>query len=464
MLKANNRYVIFISLVSALGGLLFGYDWVVIGGAKPFYESFFGIGDSAALQGWAMSSALVGCLAGALAAGVLSDRYGRKRIFIVAAVLFVVSAIGTGAVDSFSAFIFYRIMGGVGIGIVSNLSPMYIAEVAPAQIRGRLVSLNQLTIVIGVLLAQIFNFLVAEPVPSDSTVEMIGNSWNGQLGWRWMFWLETVPAAAFLFLLFLIPESPRWLAMRGNGTKAISILRKIGGHEYADKELKMIIAGDKKSSAMEGLKKLFSLSMRKVLIIGLVLAVFQQWCGINVIFNYAQEIFSAAGYDISQMLLNIVITGVTNLVFTLVAIFTVDRFGRRILLLIGSAGMSAAFLTLGICYYFHVTGLPMLILVIMALAFYAMSLAPIMWVVISEIFPNAVRGVAMGVVTFALWSACFVLTYTFPLLNSALGASGTFIIYGLICTGGYIFISKFVPETKNKSLEELEKELVRETK
>ncbi len=457
MQKVNLKYVVFISLVSALGGFLFGYDWVVIGGAKPFYEAYFGIGADAARQGWLMSSALVGCLAGALVAGYFSDRFGRRKIFLLSAVVFIVSTAGTGMSGTPSSFVLWRILGGVAIGIVSNLSPMYIAEVAPAAIRGRLVSFNQLTIVLGVLAAQIANWQIAEPVPAGSTQEIIAASWNGMHGWRWMFWANGIPAALFLGLLFAIPESPRWLAVRGYESRARKILEKIGGENYAA----VAVANDGGAKPSGGLQKLFSPSMRRVLTIGVVLAVFQQWCGINVIFNYAQEIFSAAGYDISQMLLNIVITGVTNLVFTCVAIFTVDRLGRRTLLLAGSAGLAVSFIALGICYLFGVTGTPMMVLVVAALACYAVSLAPVMWVVISEIFPNAVRGAAMGVATFALWAACFVLTYTFPLLNGALGAAGTFLIYGVICVAGWLFVQRFVPETKNRTLEEIEEQLVK---
>ena len=464
MKKFDYSYLILISLVSAMGGLLFGYDWVVIGGAKPFYEPFFGIVDSPALQGWAMSSALIGCLAGALLAGTFSDRYGRRKMLIIAAALFVVSAVGTGATSDFSMFIVYRILGGFAIGIASNLSPMYIAEISPAELRGRFVSMNQLTIVLGILAAQLTNWLLAEPVAPGMTAEAIRASWNGQMGWRWMFWAENVPAGLFFIFAFLIPESPRWLALRGRREQATRILAKIGGGEYAREEfgrMQEAIEQDGKGASRGGFRQLLHPSMRKVLVIGIVLAVFQQWCGINVIFNYAQEIFNAAGYGISDILMNIVVTGVTNVVFTFVAIFLVDRIGRRPLLLFGAGGLTLIYLLMGAAYYFSLTGIALLVIVVMAIACYAMSLAPIMWVVISEIFPTAVRGVAMSVATFALWTACFILTYTFPLLNSALGAAGTFWIYGMICLVGFLFIWKRVPETKNKSLEELEKELIK---
>ncbi|MFI3286019.1 MAG: sugar porter family MFS transporter [Rikenellaceae bacterium] len=454
-------YLFLISLVSAMGGLLFGYDWVVIGGAKPFYESFFDIVNSPSMQGWAMSSALLGCLVGAVISGVMSDKYGRKKMLIIAAFLFILSAVGTGAVSTFAPFILYRVLGGFAIGIASNLSPMYIAEIAPANMRGRFVSLNQMTIVIGILAAQIANWLIAEPVAENSTVEMISASWNGQWGWRWMFWLENAPALIFFICAFFIPESPRWLMTQGKTEEAKRIMRKIMSEEQVEIEFAETVQSIASDGSRGGLKQVFHPSMRMVLIIGIVLAVFQQWCGINVIFNYAQEIFTAAGYGVSDILMNIVVTGVTNVVFTVVAMFLVDKLGRRPLLLIGAGGLTLIYLLMGGAYYFNLSGVALLIIVVAAIACYAMSLAPIMWVVISEIFPTAVRGVAMSIATFALWLASFILTYTFPLLNNALGAAGTFWIYGLICLLGFLFVFRFVPETKNKSLEEIERELIK---
>lgn len=439
-----------------MGGLLFGYDWVVIGGAKIFYEPFFSLEGSAALRGWAMSSALLGCLVGVISSGKWSDKYGRKIMLIAAAVLFLISAIGTGAVDSFSWFIFYRIVGGLGIGIASNISPIYIAEVSPANVRGRFVSLNQLTIVLGILLAQLTNWLIGEHYTQGSDVLSPDSiDW----AWRWMFWAGAVPALLFLIFAFVIPESPRWLLAKGEKKSAFAIFTRIGGEKYA---LQMQQESDNVSFGKEkyNWRSLFKPGMRKVLMIGIVLAVFQQWCGINVIFNYAHEIFSAAGYAVSDVLMNIVVTGVTNVIFTFVAIYTVDRWGRRALMIIGSAGLAVIYLIMGTCYYAGISGWPMLLLVVMAIACYAMSLAPIVWVVLSEIFPMKIRGIAMALSTFFLWVACFILTYTFPVLNEWLGASGTFWIYGVICLAGFLFIRMQLPETKGKSLEEIEKEIV----
>lgn len=458
MKTTNSVYLLLISLVSAMGGLLFGYDWVVIGGAKIFYEPFFNIEGSAAMRGWAMSSALIGCLAGALMAGGWSDRYGRKKMLIVASTLFTVSAAGTGAVDSFSWFVIYRIVGGFGIGIASNISPIYIAEVSPASVRGKFVSLNQFTIVLGILSAQLVNWQIgnhytqgSETLPPESIA----------MAWRWMFWVELIPAGLFFLFSFLIPESPRWLATNGRKSSARCIFTRIGGEEYSNKAMTEIGMLDDGAEGQGDWRKLLQPGVRKVLVIGIVLAVFQQWCGINVIFNYAHEIFSAAGYAVSDVLMNIVVTGVTNVVFTLVAIYTVDKWGRRALMFVGSAGLAVIYLAMGACYYFGVSGLPMLLLVVLAIACYAMSLAPVVWVVLSEIFPTRIRGMAMALSTFFLWLACFLLTYTFPLLNEWLGASGTFWIYGGICLAGFLFIRSQLPETKGKSLEDIERELTK---
>ena len=455
-ISINKQFLFGITLISAMGGLLFGYDFVVIGGAKPFYERFFNITESAHLQGWAMSSALIGCLVGAGFSGYMSDKFGRKKPLILSAFLFTVSAIGTGAVSNFTPFVIYRLAGGLGIGLASALSPMYIAEVSPAAIRGRLVSVNQLTIVIGILAAQIVNYFIAQEVPQSATDQMILESWNGQMGWRWMFWAETFPAVAFLVLAFFIPESPRFLVKINNETKALQVLSNVGGKEYAQKEVNNIRATLQQGNVNIKISELWSKKVSPVIIIGLVLAVFQQWCGINVIFNYAEEIFSAAGYSVSDMLLNIVITGIVNLVFTFVAMRTVDRWGRRKLMITGSLGLALIYFMLGGCYFFGLQGIPVLIMVILAIAIYAMSLAPITWVILSEIFPNRIRGMAMAVATTALWVACFVLTYTFPILNEVLNASGTFWVYAAVCLAGFLFIFKKLPETKGKSLEEVE--------
>jgi sugar porter (SP) family MFS transporter len=461
MRKFNNAYIFGISMVSAMGGLLFGYDWVVIGGAKPFYERFFDIASSANLQAWAMSCALIGCILGAMISGVVSDKFGRKWPLLVSAFLFTIASLGTGMASSYLMFVIFRMIGGVGIGLASALSPMYIAEVAPSHLRGRFVSLNQMTIVIGILAAQVINLLIAEKVPVGATDEFIRASWNGQLGWRFMFYACAIPAGAFFILTFFLPESPRWLMKAGKADKAFPTLKKIGGEEFAREEMSNIQATLDDVSEKVDFKALFQPKFRNVLLIGLVLAVFQQWCGINTVFNYAEEIFTAAGYGVSDTLFNIVITGSVNLIFTLVAMFTVDKWGRKKLMVLGSVGLTITYLLLGSAFYFHIKGIAVLSLVVIGIGVYAMSLAPIVWVILSEIFPNRVRGAAMALATFGLWIACFILTYTFPLLNKGLGAAGTFWLYAGICLLGFVFILKKLPETKGKSLEEIEKELIK---
>jgi len=449
-------YIYAISAVAALGGLLFGYDWVVIGGAKPFYEKFFHLTDPSQ-QGWAMSCALVGCLVGALVSGWLSDRLGRKRLLIAAGLVFAISSIGTALAASFAAFVPWRMLGGFAIGMASSLSPMYIAEVAPAQYRGKLVSLNQLTVVIGILLAQIVNWLIAKPVPPDSTALEILQSWNGQVGWRWMFGVTAVPSVLFFISMFRLPESPRWLAKNGAHERAKRVLSRIGGESYGAQALQEIEATVEDANANQAdLRSLFHRPMLRALSLGVGLAVLQQWCGINVIFNYAEEVFSAAGYNVSDILFNIVITGAVNLVFTFVAIGLVDRYGRRVLMLIGSAGLAIIYTCLGALYYTHSRGVHMLVLVVAAIGCYAMSLAPVTWVVISEIFPNRIRGAAISIAVTALWVASFILTYTFPIFNHSLGAAKTFWIYAAICAAGFLFIRARLPETKGKTLEQIE--------
>jgi sugar porter (SP) family MFS transporter len=456
----NLRYIWFISSVAALGGLLFGWDWVVIGGAKPFFERYFELKDPA-LVGWTNSCALIGCLIGALLAGALSDKLGRKRLLILSALLFAVTSIGNGLATVFTVFVAWRIAGGVAIGLASSLSPTYISEVSPAPIRGKMVSVNQLTIVVGVLLAQFINWSLVRNLPAGATDEFIRNSWFGQQGWRWMFGLTAAPAALFFVSMFLVPESPRWLAKNGRGDRARTVFTRIGGAAYADAaitEINSTLAAEEIQHVR--FSDLLEPRMRKVLVLGIGLAVFQQWCGINVIFNYAEEIFSAAGYDISSVLKNIASTGSVNLLFTFVALGVVDRAGRRPLMLFGAGGLALIYVAIGGCYAGGVQGLPLLLLVLAAIACYAMSLAPVTWVVISEIFPNRIRGAAVSVAVAALWIACFILTYSFPVLNARLGAAAMFWLYAAICVIGGLFIFAKLPETKGQTLEQIEKQLV----
>jgi sugar porter (SP) family MFS transporter len=458
----NTGYVLFLALVSAMGGLLFGYDWVVIGGAKPFYERYFDITSSATFQGFAMSSALFGCLIGSAVSGNMTDKYGRKIPLLFSAFLFVFTSLGTGLFNSFTAFMAFRIMGGVAIGIASNVSPVYIAEISPAWMRGKLVAVNQFTIAFGVLAAQLTNMLIAEPVAVGATDEMIRNSWNGQMGWRWMFWACSVPAAMFFILMWLVPESPRWLAKAGKKEKALKVFEKIGGKEYAVREtddINLSLSLSEKSGTKEKFSQLFTGNLAPIITLGIVLAVFQQWCGINVIFNYAEEVFSAAGYGISGTLFNIVLTGTVSLIFTIISMFVVDKYGRKVLMLTGAGGLAIVYVIIAAGYFFHFKGIFMVFWVVTAISIYGLTLAPITWVLLSEIFPNKIRGHAMSVATFALWFSCAVLTLSFPFLNRGLGTSGTFTVYSAICFLGFFYILKKLPETKGKSLEQIEREL-----
>ena len=483
----NLRYLWTICLVAALGGLLFGYDWVVIGGAKPFFEKFFQL-NSKELSGWANSCALLGCLGGSLISGALSDKLGRKLLLLVSALLFGVSSVLTGWASTFLLFVVWRILGGVAIGMASNLSPMYIAEVAPANMRGRLVAINQLTIVVGILGAQIVNWLIAvklpHAVPDGASLEMIRQTWNSNLGWRWMFTAVTAPSLLFLIGACLIPESPRWLVKNGKADEARRILARIGGEPYAAAE----VADIQQTIAAEEVQRvrftdLLEPRLRTILLVGVALAVLQQWSGINSIFNYAEEIYREAGYGIADIMFNIVITGTINLVCTLVAIGTVDRFGRRILMLVGCAGIAVSHALIGIAYVLDLKGLSVLVFTLCALGCYGLSLAPVTWVLISEIFPNRIRGAAISVAVSALWIACFILTFLFPILTDKLGLAltaarsfadasqqaaaaarmgmaGTFWIYAAVCVAGFVFILLRVPETKGKTLEQIERELV----
>ncbi len=478
----NSAYVWMISLVAALGGLLFGYDWVVIGGAAKFYEAFFHLSDTAATVsssatfweklvanavspvGWAQSSALLGCLAGALVSGALSDRFGRKPVLIAAAANFVVSSVGIAFADTFPVFVLWRILGGVSIGLASNISPMYISEIAPASRRGLLVAINQLTIVIGILAAQLVNWKIADRVPDGITPTAFAMTWNVVSGWRWMFAACAIPSLLFFITSLLVPESPRWLCKAGADDRAERTLANIGGAAYAAAAMSEIkgtlVHEDKHVRISELLEK----RVLVVLGLGIFLAVFQQWCGINVIFNYASEIFTQAGFNMNDALTNIVATGVVNLFFVFVALFTVDRLGRKPLMLFGAAGLAVIYVAIGYCYHLKGAGAtvsPMLFLalVLAAIGTYSMSLAPVVWVLISEIFPNRIRGTAMSVAVGFLWVACFILTYTFPILKTLLGVSVTFWIYAAICAVGFVVILFRLPETKGKSLEQIERDM-----
>lgn len=445
-MKVNFRYLLTISLVTALGGLLFGFDISVISGTIPFIQDVFELNE--AMKGWVVSSALIGCILGASFSGKLGDKYGRKTVLMVISILFGISAIGSGVANSIPTFIFYRILGGLAVGGASVLAPMYIAEVSPAHLRGRMVSLNQLTIVLGISMAYFSNYFLLA---------------IGENAWRWMFIAEAVPSLLFFVALFIVPESPRWLVARNSLGKARYVLEKVGGDDFARfelSEIKKSLAGKvKRGTIKDVFKKKYSL----ILFLGIFLAVFQQWSGINVIFFYAPDIFAQAKLGVDAALFQTTLIGVTNIVFTVLAMRVIDKIGRKKLMLIGAAGMVACHLIIGYLFQIGRTNDWMLLtFIIITPAFFAFGLGPTVWVVLSEIFPNKIRGAAMSVATFSLWVASYILTLTFPILVDLFSSAITFWIYGVICVIGFIVIYKILPETKGVSLEKLEKMLVKE--
>jgi len=458
----NKTILWLICLVAAMGGFLFGYDWVVVGGAKPFYEPYFEL-TTPNQKGWGTSSAMIGCIFGALLCYAFSDKYGRKRLLILAGFLFTVSAIGTALAGDFVWYNFYRIVGGFGIGIALNLSPMYIAEMSPPEMRGKFVSVNQLMIMIGILAAQIANWqisLLDTEMPANATEAVIRQSWNGQSGWRWMFGLEAIPAFIFFVLMLMMPESVRWLVKNGQDRHAEKVLTRIGGAQYARAEIasiKSTIGQDEVSRVH--FRALLEPGLFKVLMLGFFLAILQQWCGMNVVFYYAADIFMAAGYDMKQMMLQIVVIGSVMVISVIFTMFIVDRSGRKTLMLLGTGALAVIYIIEG--YFFHtgIQGIPIVVLTLSSVAVYSFTLAPVVWVILSEIFPNRIRGAAMSLAAVALWIGNFSLTFTFPAIKENLGWSLNFWLYALICVAGFLVIYYKLPETKGKSLEQIEKEM-----
>jgi len=459
----NYRYIWLISLVAAMGGFLFGYDWVVVGGAKPFYEPYFGI-TSPSAKGWGTSSALIGCIAGALLCFLKSDQWGRKPLLILSGFLFTLSAIGTGLANDFFWYNNMRIVGGVAIGIALNLSPMYISEMAPPELRGKLVSLNQLLIMVGVLSAQVVNWQISlydKSMPGIVTDEIIRNTWTGQYGWRWMFGAEAIPAFLFFVVMLFMPESVRWLMKNGQHEKARRILSKTVGDNQADIALKAIqhTLSDDEISQVH-FSDLFERKLSRVLLLGIFLAVFQQWCGMNVIFYYAADIFQAAGYTLQQMMLNIVVIGTVMVLSVVITILVVEKIGRKKMMLLGSALLAVVYGMIGYLFLKKITGLPVVILTLANVAIYSITLAPLVWVILAEIFPNRIRGAAMSATAMALWVGNFSLTFTFPSIKESLGWANNFWLYGVICAAGFVVLYFALPETSGKTLEQIEAELV----
>ncbi|MFD1816664.1 MFS transporter, SP family, arabinose:H+ symporter [Pseudarcicella hirudinis] len=440
----SRLFVYRITIVAAVGGLLFGYDTAVIAGAIGFLQIKFGL--SAMMVGWAASCALIGCIAGALFSGVLSDWLGRRKVLIFSAVLFALSSLGIAIPGDLNWFVFFRIIGGLGIGIASVLAPMYITEIAPSHERGKLVSINQLGIVTGILVIYFVNAAIAD---------LYDETWNVEIGWRWMFASGIFPSLIFLILLFFVPESPRWLIKKGRNAEAFIVLEKINGEERAHLEAEEIIQSLHSESG--SFAEIFRPGLMKALIIGVILAMFSQITGINAIMYYAPEIFKSTGDGSDSALLQTILVGVVNFLFTLVAIRYVDKVGRRGLLLIGSIGMTVCLATIGSAFHFGFSkGYLVLVSIMAYIAFFALSLGPLTFVVISEIFPNRTRGKAMSLSLFSLWIFVFIVSQSFPVMLNSLGSAYTFWCFmGMSILAG-LFIYFFIPETKGKTLEEIE--------
>lgn len=465
--KYNLAYVWLITLTAALGGFLFGYDFVVIGGAKPFYEPYFDI-TTAAQQGWGTSSAIVGCIIGACLCIWLADRLGPRMLLILSGFLFTLSAIGTAVPKDFFTFNLFRIIGGVAMGAALNVVPMYISEIAPPDKRGMLVTVNQLMVNLGVLSAQAVNLFISRldtQLDAVPTVEMIRASWSGQQGWRWMFGVEALPALAFFVLMFFVPDSVRRLIKVGRKTEAMRVLRKIGGEEYAQREFQAIdgaVSG--RMAKGSKIQELLNPGVLKMIGLGIFLAFLQQWSGINVIIYYAADIFQAAGFSLQQMMVQIVAIGLVMLVAVIITIFTVERMGRRLILLGSTCSIAIIYGVIGASFYVGQTGMPVVVLVLLNVLLYSLSLAPLLWVVLSEIYPNRIRGAAMSIGALSHWLANFLLTFSFPLIKAEIGWANNFWLYGAITAIGFGVLYRYLPETKGKSLEELETILIKRKK
>lgn len=443
--QGSISYVYKITVVAAVGGLLFGYDTAVVAGAIGFIQKRFDL--SAAMMGWIASCALIGCVTGAMFAGYLSDKLGRKKVLILSAILFAVSSIGTAIPQDLTLFVVFRIIGGLGIGIASMISPMYITECAPAEIRGRLVSINQLGIVTGILLIYFVNAGIAG---------LHDETWNIDTGWRWMFGSGIFPSLVFFILLLFVPESPRWLAQAGRTDEAERILTKINGAAKAKAELKEI--ENAINTETGSFSELFRPGLRTALFIGVILSIFSQVTGINAIMYYAPEIFKSTGDGSGSALLQTILVGIVNLLFTIVAIKYVDKAGRKGLLLAGAAGMAICLAIVGGAFYMEAAkGYLVLIAILAYIACFALSLGPLTFVVIAEIFPNRVRGRAMSICLFFLWTSVYFVSQFFPILLQSIGSAYTFWIFMAMSVIAFLFVWKMVPETKGKTLEEIEK-------
>jgi len=437
-MKQNSLYLYFICLIATMGGLMFGFDIAIISGAVPFIQPYFGWNE---LQlGWGVSSLLVGAIIGAFGSGVLSDLYGRKKVLIVVALFFAVSCMFTALATSSVIFISARLFGGLAVGAASVLSPMYVAEVAPAKNRGMLVAIYQLAIVVGILCSYTINY----------GLHSIDNNW------RWMFATGIVPSVLFFAGLFFIPESPRWLYKAGRKEESLKVLTRIGGETLAKAEILEIDESLKGDSTSVSIGELFKPSVRKVMIIGFILAVFVQISGINTVIDYAPKILLAAGIEIKNALLQTSLIGFINFIFTFVAILYIDKLGRRFLYLIGSMGMVVTLLMLAVSFYFKLEGIFTLICILLFIAFFASCIGPVFWTLVSEIFPNRIRGKAVAFASFTQWIFNFFVVLLFPHFLASIGGAITFLFLALMAFLQWLFTYIYVPETKGKSLEEIE--------
>ena len=437
--KPNKRFIVLVSFVAALGGLLFGFDTAIISGTIPYITSYFRLDEY--MLGWSVSSILIGCAFGAMLAGKFADKYGRRFALIVCAILFAVSGIGAGVSTSLYEFILYRLLGGLGVGAAAMVSPMYIAEMAPAKWRGRLVACYQLAIVIGILVAYFSNYLF------DGL---------GENNWRWMFASQAAPSLLFFGLLLLVPETPRWLIMKGKKAAATKILEKIAETESIEEEVEEIKNSFHAKHSVS-IKQLFGKTYRPVLWIGIIVAVFQQVTGINSIIYYAPVIFKETGISGTSSLLQTIAIGVVNIISTFIAIGLVDKVGRKKLLLIGSVLMGLSLVAVGLCFrYSYFDNYIVLVFMLLYVASFGATMGAVVWVYITEIFPNLIRSLALSIATLSLWLADFAVTLSFPVMTKHLGVSYTMFCYALLCAVAFVYMLFKVKETKGRSLEELE--------
>ena len=461
--STNNFLVIKVALIAAIGGFLFGFDTGVIGGTQLFFTKYLEL--TPGQQGWAVGSALYGCFLGALVAGYLTNAISRKYTLMLASVLFTISAWGSGVADSLSVLVIYRIIGGIGIGFASMAAPMYIAEVSPASQRGRMVSLYQLAIVLGFFIVFLVTYFIGGGSSAELTVEQLQNlnDYNLEQGWRIMFWSELPVTLLFLCLLFFVPHSPRWLALKGRKQDAINVLARLSSSkEQAESEYAMI-EKSLQQSQITNIKKLITGGLLFVTFLGVMLSIFQQTSGINAILYYGAEIFSnALGYGPQDALKQQLWLGAVNLIFTFVAIFTVDKWGRKPLYLCGTAGMIISLSVLGYTIQTQVLGVVSLIAILMFVGSFALSMGPIVWVVLSEMFPNNARSLGMSIAVGAQWLFNGVVANSFPVVNRSdlnqteFNGALPYYLFASFCVLAFIFVWRLVPETKGKSLEEIE--------